>query len=166
MKFFTADICDELKDRVQVLPDIFTNYGGAKKFMGKIRTLKLNKNNTALIEMLKSPGEDCVAVVDVDAKYYAVVGENLMNLAHHHGWAGLVINGYVRDTHITPNIPVGLCAIGRCPRKSFEHNEAQIGIDLEFAGVRFKPDDWILVDNDGIIVIDNESMEQIQDKLF
>ena len=166
MKFFTADICDELKDRVQVLPDRFTNYGGAQKFMGQIRTLKLERNNTALIDMLKSPGEDCVAVVDVSAEYYAVVGENLMNLAQHHGWSGLVINGYVRDTHITSTIPVGLSALGSCPRKRFEHNKAQSDIPLEFEGVKFNPGDWILADRDGIIVIDEESMREIQDKLF
>lgn len=166
MKFFTADICDELKDKVQVLPDRFVNFGGADKFMGKIRTLKLNRNNTALIDMLKNPGEDCVAVVDVDAEYFAVVGENLMNLAQHHGWSGLVINGYIRDTHITSTIPVGLCALGRCPRKSFEHNDAQSDIELEFYGVKFKPGDWVLADRDGVIVIDDESMINIQDKLF
>ena len=166
MKFFTADICDELQDKVQVLPNKFINYGGANKFMGRIRTLKLNRNNTALIEMLKSNGEDCVAVVDVSAEYYAVVGENLMNLALHHGWAGLVINGYVRDTHITSNIPVGLVALGKCPRKSFEHNGYELDTTLSFEGVEFKPNDWILVDNDGVIIVDDGSMQQIQEKLF
>jgi len=166
MKFFTADVCDELQESVQVLHGQYINFGGKEKFMGQIKTLKLNRNNTALIEMLKSRCEDCVAVVDVDREFYAVVGENLMNLAHHNGWAGIVINGYVRDTHITSEIAVGLFAVGTCPRKSFESNEAQKGIDLNFGGVRFREGDWLLADRDGVIVIDDESMQKIQMKLF
>ena len=166
MKFYTADICDELKEEVQVVDPLFRSFGGAEAFYGEIRTLRLTRNNTELIAMLKEPGEERVLVVDVAAEYYAVVGENLMKLAEHHGWAGIVVNGYVRDTHITATVPVGLCALGTCPRKSFEHNPAERDAALSFGGVTFRNGDYLMADRDGIIVVTPRALERLQEKLF
>ena len=51
-------------------------------------------------------------VVDVDAAYYAVVGENLMKFARQNNYAGIVVNGYIRDTFQIRDIPVALYALG------------------------------------------------------
>jgi regulator of ribonuclease activity A len=166
MKFYTADICDELKEEVQVLAPGFYAYGGVTSAYGPIQTLKLTRNNTELIALLKEEGHDRFIVVDVDGAYDAVVGENLMKLAHHNGWAGILVHGYVRDTHITTTIPVGLWALGTCPRKSFEHNPGERDAELSFGGVTFRNGDYILADRDGIIVIDAPGMERLQEKLF
>ena len=48
---------------------------------------------------------------------FAVVGENLMKFAHQNNYAGIVINGYVRDTFQITDIPVALYALDTCPRK-------------------------------------------------
>ncbi len=68
--------------------------------------------------------------------------------------AGLVINGYVRDTKITRDIDVGLLAIGTCPRKSFEENSSYRDIPLNFGGIEFRSGDYIYVDRDGVVVSD------------
>ncbi|WP_353662344.1 ribonuclease E activity regulator RraA [Hydrogenimonas sp. SS33] len=166
MKFYTADICDELQDEVQVFEPVFKPYGGVEAAFGPIRTLRLERNNTELIAMLKEPGNDAFLVVDVAAEYWAVVGENLMKLAHHNGWAGILVNGYVRDIHVTQTVPVGLWALGTCPRKSFEHNPAERGVPLSFGGVELKEGEWLLADRDGVIVVTDEAMERLQEKLF
>jgi regulator of ribonuclease activity A len=75
-----------------------------------------------------------------------------MGYAHKNNWAGIVINGYVRDTKITKDIEVGLLAIGTCPKKSFEQNESFRDITLNFGGVQFKTGDYIYVDSDGVVV--------------
>ena len=59
-----------------------------------------------------------MVVVDVDREFFAVVGENLMKFAHKNNYAGIVINGFVRDTFQITDIPVALYALGTCPRKS------------------------------------------------
>jgi len=152
----TADICDEHRDEAQVLSHDFKSYGGVETCCGPIATIKLDKENSDLITMLKEPGDGRVAVVDVDAVFYAVVGENLMKLAQSNGWVGIVINGYVRDTKITRDIPVGLWALGTCSRKSHHHKSAQRDIELNFGGVKFKNGEYLLGDHDGIIVISKE----------
>jgi len=148
MGFFTADISDEHHEIVQVLSPEYHSYGGVEKCRGPIATIKLYDENSDLITMLKEPGEGRIAVVDVNRAHYAVVGENLMKFAHENNWTGILINGYVRDTHITKTIPVGLWALGTCPRN----------IDFTFGGVFFKNGEILLADHDGIIIIDKESL--------
>jgi regulator of ribonuclease activity A len=151
--FSTADLCDKYKDSVEVLNAPLESYGKVKKFSGEVVTLKLNRDNRALVEMLKNEnGRGKVAVVDVNQAFYAVVGDTLMGYAYKNNWAGIVINGYVRDTDITKNIEVGLLAIGTCPRKSFERNGFQRDSLVEFGGVKFKSGDYIYVDCDGVVL--------------
>jgi len=152
MPFFTADICDEHKDDIQVLNHNYKSYGGLEKCEGNILTLKLNRENSDLIKMLKEDGKGQIIVVDVDKEFYAVVGENLMKLAQKNNWKGILINGFVRDTQITRTIPVGLWALGTCSRKSHDINSGIRDIELNFGGVCFRNKDHLLADYDGIIV--------------
>jgi len=153
MSFATADLCDEYKEKIQVLELPLVSYGGIGSFSGEIVTVELERNNAALVELLRDvKGEGRVVVVDVDAAYYAVVGDNLMKFAHHNGWAGIIINGYVRDIAITRTIPVGLFALGTCPKKSFEDNPSNLGTSLSFGDVTFEQGTFIYADEDGVVV--------------
>ena len=128
MKFYTADLCDKYPEHVRVLAPILKSYGGAKRVMGQIVTVKLSGSNKTLIELLKSEGAGQIAVVDVDATYTAVVGDNLMKFAFENNWAGIIINGYVRDTKNTKEIDVGLFALGTCPKKTMEVKEGSLHV--------------------------------------
>jgi regulator of ribonuclease activity A len=161
MQFYTADVCDEHKDRVQVLAPDYYAYGGVEHIHGSITTLRLQRNNAALIDLLKQPGARRIAVVDVDAECYAVVGENLMKLAYENDWAGIFVHGYVRDTHITHTIPVGLWALGTCPRKSFEENPAEHDTALTIGQATITPKHHFMADGDGIIIVDEAIMQSL-----
>lgn len=152
MKFYTADLCDKYPEHVQVLDSIMKSYGGSKRVMGQIVTIKLPGHNKTLVELLKSEGAGQIAVVDVDAKYTAVVGDNLMKFAYENNWAGIVINGYVRDTKNTKEIDVGLFALGTCPKKTMEVKEGSLHDTLSFGGITFNEGDYLYADRDGIIV--------------
>jgi regulator of ribonuclease activity A len=79
-----------------------------------------------------------------------------MGFAAKNGWAGIIINGYVRDTKITKTIDAGLFALGTCPRRSSKRADSIRGEELEFGGVIFKQGDWVYADVDGVIVSENE----------
>lgn len=153
MDYFTADLCDEYPNQTQVLGPGYQNYGGAEKCKGTVTTLKLNKNNADLVALLRDEdGTGKVVVVDVDQEYFAVVGENLMKFAHKNNFAGIVINGYVRDTLQIEDIPVALIALGTCSRKSIPVTKGERGIALTFGGATFNEGDTVWVDRDGVIV--------------
>jgi regulator of ribonuclease activity A len=153
MTFFTADICDDHSEKVFVLGAGFNNYGGASKCQGEIVTIKLDKNNSDLITLLRDEdGTGKVVVVDVNQEYFAVVGENLMKFAHKNNYAGIVVNGYIRDTFQITDIPVALYALGTCSRKSIPVTSGERNVSLSFGGIEINHGDYLYADTDGVIV--------------
>jgi regulator of ribonuclease activity A len=153
MAVFTADICDEHSDKVFVLASGYRNYGGADKCQGQIVTIKLDRNNSDLVSLLRDEdGRGKIVVVEVDRAYFAVVGENLMKFAHRNNYAGILVNGYVRDTFQIKDIPVALYAIGTCPRKYIPPTAGERNIPLSFGGIDFNEGDYLYGDTDGVIV--------------
>jgi regulator of ribonuclease activity A len=154
MNIQTADLCDDNRDKeIQVLSAKFNNYGGLKKFSGQIVTVKLDKSNWLLLEMLRDEdGKGRIIVVDNSQEFFGVVGDKLMAFARNNNWKAIILNGYVRDIDETKNINVGLYAIGTCPLRNFEKTDAQRDIELNFEGVTFNTGDYIYADNDGVIV--------------
>lgn len=153
MTFFTADICDEHSNKVSVLGPGYKNFGGASKCQGEIVTIKLDKNNSDLIKLLRDEdGSGKVVVVDVAQEYYAVVGENLMKFALKNNYSGIVVNGYIRDTFQITDIPVALYALGTCSRKSIPVTSGERNIALSFGGIEFAQGDYLYGDTDGVIV--------------
>ena len=152
MAFFTADICDGHSDRVSVLGPGYRNYGGATRCQGEIVTLKLDRNNSDLISLLRDEdGSGKVVVVDVGQAYFAVVGEKLMTFAHQNRYAGIIVNGYIRDTLQISDIPVALYALGTCPPKYMPVTQGEKNVPLSFGGIRFNSGDYLYADTDGVI---------------
>ena len=153
MTYFTADICDDYSDRVFVLGSGYRNYGGADKCQGEVVTIKLDKNNSDLIKLLRDvDGTGKVVVVDVEKAYFAVVGENLMKFAHQNNYAGIIVNGYIRDTFQIKDIPVVLYALGTCPRKYIPATTGEKDVPLSFGDIDFNSGDYLYADTDGVIV--------------
>ncbi len=153
MEFFTADICDEHPELVHVLDDDFKNYGAKTKCMGEVVTVKLERNNSELIKILRDEdGTGKVVVVDVDKEYFAVVGENLMKFAVGNNYEAIIVNGYIRDTFQIKDIDVALFALGTCPRKYIPVTQGQRNVELSFCGVQFNDGDYVYADTDGIIL--------------
>jgi regulator of ribonuclease activity A len=153
MDFFTADICDEHPDKTSVLDNEFRNYGAKEKVSGEVVTVKLDRNNSELIKVLRDEdGTGKIVVVDVEDEYFAVVGENLMKFAHGNNYEGIIVNGYIRDTFQIKDIPVALFARGTCSRKYIPVTVGQRGLELSFCGVQFNDGDIIYADTDGIIL--------------
>lgn len=153
MEFFTADICDEHSDKVHVLDDDFTNYGAKQKFCAKVQTIKLDKNNSDLVKLLRDEdGTGKVVIVDVDKEYFAVVGENLMKFAAQNNYEGIIVNGYIRDTFQIKDINVALFSLGTCPRKYIPITQGERNVEVSFCGVQFNNGDYVYADTDGIIL--------------
>ncbi len=155
MQFQTADLCDAHHEALQVVAPGLQNFGGKTRFFGRIRTVTLDEDNKALIELLQKEGNGDIAVVDAKGVFCAIVGDTLMGYAQKNNWAGIVVNGYVRDIDNTRTIDVGLLALGTCPKKSRKRAEGVRGEPVTFLGVTFKEGAWLYADNDGIIVSPN-----------
>lgn len=153
MSLKTADLCDEHDEAVSVAEPIFGDFGGDIMFHGPIHTLKIFEDNTLVRDALEAPGEGKVLVVDGGGSMRcALVGGNLGDLAEKNGWAGIVVNGCIRDSEEIGAQQVGVKALGTHPRKSVKRGVGEINIPVSFAGVRFVPGQFVYADEDGLVV--------------
>jgi regulator of ribonuclease activity A len=150
----TCDLSDAHGDDVRVLPGALRHFGGVRRFTGTIATVKSFEDNSRVKELVESPGDGRVLLIDAGGSTrYALLGDNLARAAQQYGWAGIVIHGCVRDTAELRELPLGVMAIGSIPRRSLKNGEGLAGIPIEVGDVRCVPGDVLFADEDGAIVI-------------
>lgn len=155
--FSTCDFCDENKGddsgAFRVLPPVFHSYGGVAAFRGPVSTVKCFEDNTLVKAAVESAGEGRVLVVDGGASLRrALVGGNLAAAAARNGWAGLVVNGCVRDVAELGAAAVGIRALALVPLPTERRGEGQRDGAVQIQGVWVRPGDWLYADADGIVV--------------
>ena len=155
MSFATTDLSDAHPE-AQVCEPEFGDFGGNLAFHGAIKTLKVFEDNALVRATLETPGEGRVLVVDGGGSLRcALVGGNLGALGVKNGWAGIVVNGCIRDAEEINGQDLGVKALATHPRKSEKGlHSAQADKVVTFAGVTFKPGGWLYADADGIVVSD------------
>ncbi len=155
MLFTTADLCDQYGDAVRVAEPVFRDFGFRKAFFGPVTTVLAPCDNSLVAAALDETGASRVLVIDGGAvSDCALLGDRLAFLAYQHNWSGVVVNGSVRDLGELQSIDIGIKALGTYPRRSIKSGRGQRDIPVTFAGVLFRPGDWVYADQDGLIVTD------------
>jgi regulator of ribonuclease activity A len=153
VEFTTADLCDAFPHLIQVAEPLFREFGGVSRFAGPIETLRVFEDNTLVRQALESAGRGRVLVVDGGGSLRcALVGGRLAALARSNGWAGLLVNGCVRDSEELGKVPVGIRALHTSPLRSGKDGKGERGVTLAFAGVEFSPEQYLYADEDGILL--------------
>lgn len=151
----TADLVDIIGSDVRSCDTQFRDLGGVVEFCGKITTVKCFQDNALLKSVLQEDNPGGVLVIDGDASMHtALVGDIIAGLGKDHGWAGVVINGPIRDSKVIGQMEFGCKALGTNPRKSTKTGEGECDVTVSFGGVDFVPGEYIYCDSDGIIVSD------------
>lgn len=155
--FATCDLCDVHKNDTdgdfRVLPPVFKSFGGRGKFAGQVSTVKCFEDNTLVKAAVDSPGLGRVLVVDGGASLRrALVGGNLGKAAARNGWAGVLVDGCVRDSAELAECDVGIRALALMPLPTEKRNEGQSDVAVQVQGVWVRPGDWLYADEDGIVL--------------
>lgn len=155
--FSTCDFCDAYKGDdtgfLRVLPPVFVHFGASLAFAGPVRTVKCHEDNTLVKAAVDSPGEGHVLVVDGGGSLRrALVGGNLAAAAARSGWAGIVVDGCVRDVAELNATAIGIRALALMPLPTEKRNEGQRDVVVQIQGVPVRPGDWLYADADGIVV--------------
>ena len=155
MDVATADLIDRYEDALQSCDLQFQQFGGRSRFSGRIRTVRCHEDNVLLRQVLSEPGAGQVLVVDGGGSLHtSLVGDVVAGLARANGWAGLVVNGAVRDVVALGGLDIGVKALGSNPRKSAKAGVGEVDVPVAFGGVRFEPGAHLYSDEDGIVVAD------------
>jgi regulator of ribonuclease activity A len=151
-RFQTADLID-LHPHCASCVTQFRQFGRITEFCGRIRTVKCYDDNVLVRQTLETPSLGEVLVVD-GAGYLgsALLGDQIASLAIANGWAGVIINGAVRDSMTLRTMAIGVKALGTNPRKSGKDGVGQCDIPVSFGAVIFDPGSWVYSDDDGVLV--------------
>ena len=155
--FATCDLCDAHKADTsgdfRVLPPVFRSFGGRLKFCGRVSTVKCFEDNSLVKAALDEPGLDRVLVVDGGASLRrALVGGNIGAAAAKNGWAGVLIDGCVRDVAELAACELGIRALAAMPLPTLKRNQGERDVPVQVQGVQVRPGDWLYADEDGIVV--------------
>jgi len=150
----TTDLCDERPD-AQVCDPVLSAFGGTAAFSGGIATVTVTEDNALVRAVLERPGEGRVLVVDGGGnERCAFFGGGLAAVAAASGWAGVVVNGAVRDVAEMADQPVGVRALAVYPRRGARGGDrGREGGTCRFAGVTFREGEWLVADADGVVVL-------------
>ena len=159
MSIATTDLCDQFENDIHaglihVLPPVFQSYGQAQAFHGQAVTFKVFEDNTLIKKALENDnGTGKVMIVDGGASVRcALVGGNIAKAGTQNGWAGIVVDGCVRDTGEINELAIGVRALAAMPLRSLKKGAGERDLGVHIRGVRVNPGDWVYADADGIVV--------------
>ena len=161
----TCDLCDAHKHDspalFRVLPPVFRDFGARRCFAGPVVTVKCFEDNS----LVKAAVDSCgvidtpqgrvgqVLVVDgAGSLRRALLGGNLGAAAARNGWAGVVIDGCVRDVGELAALDVGIRALASMPMPTDKHNQGLKDLPVQIQGVWVHPGDWLYADADGMVI--------------
>ena len=122
-------------------------------FPVRLYTLKVFEDNALVRAALEQPGNGQVLVIDGGGSLRcALVGGNLGVLGVKNGWAGIVVNGCIRDSAEINACALGVRALATHPQKSIKKGAGDVNLRVMIAGVAVNPGDWIYADEDGVLV--------------
>lgn len=160
--FSTCDLCDAHKadssGAFRVLPPVFQSFGGRAAFGGPVRTVQCLDDNSRVKELLNTPGQGRVLVVDGGGSLRrALVGGQIAQAAARNGWAGVLVFGAVRDKAELAACDVGLLALALMPLPTDRKDQGLVDVPVLVAGVPVRPGDWLYADADGVVLTESEA---------
>ncbi len=150
---YTSDIYDDFEEAVASLDLQMQSLGRHRQFHGRIRTVKCYQDNGLIKAIGNESGNGQILVVDgAGSLHTALMGGNIAQSFADNGWAGVIINGAVRDRHELEELEMGIKALGSNPRKSTKDNTGIRDVSVTIHNVEFIPGAMVYADEDGIIV--------------
>ena len=149
----TADLYDERGEDLESISVQFQNFGGESHFSGPARTIRCFEDNALVKSVLATPGEGAVLVIDGQGSLRtALMGDLIAASAVANGWAGVIINGAVRDREALATLSLGIKALGSNPKKSAKTGVGEVDVEIVIDHVRIQPGVMVYSDPDGILV--------------
>ncbi len=149
----TADLVDHFDAEVRFCDLPLKLYGRRRSFHGPIQTVMTFEDNALIRRCLEEDGGGRVLVVDAGgSRRLAVIGDMIAELGRKNGWAGIVLNGSIRDVAEVAAMDFGIYALGSSPKKSTKLGIGSVGITVALGGVDFVPGHTLYADEDGILV--------------
>jgi len=151
-KVSTPNVSDAMH-RAKAIPDVHPLVRG-KKIVGKAVTVSTMDGDWAKsVEAIDVAEKGDVIVIKCSGDDAAVWGELATRSCINRGIAGVVIYGAVRDVDDIRALGYPVFAKKEVPNAGEPKGFGEIGVSIDCGGVTVNPGDWILADDNGVMVI-------------
>lgn len=153
-EFPTTDLSDAHPDKVQQLLLPLLNFGKRKRFAGRIRTFVTMEDTKKIQETLFSmQGDGGVIVLDGGGSLRnAMLGDRMAARLLENDWAGIIVNGVIRDSKVLSGIDLGIKALGTTPVRGRKTGIGAIDVPVAFGNVYIEPGMCLYADEDGVLI--------------
>ena len=135
------------------------------KIVGRALTVRTYPGDWAKpVEALDYATENTVIVIDAGGEETAVWGELATWSAKNKKVAGVIIYGGVRDIEDIRKIGLPVYAKHFCARAGEPKGFGEINVPIEIEGIKIKPGDYIVAEEEGIIVIPQEIVQEVTNR--
>ena len=150
------DLSDRHSDQIQIGKLALQSFGGIHSISGEIYTVSCSDDNSVVKDILSRKGKNKVLVIDASGVTHAsMIGDQIALSAVKNNWAGIVVNGYVRDVEELKNFPIGIFAKGVVAQKTDKKNHGFEDVLVAFGSVVMTSGKWIYIDHNGWLIADN-----------
>ena len=135
------------------------------KMVGTALTVRTMDGDWAkAVEAIDKAGPGDVLVIDAGGGSVAVWGELASNSCQVKGVAGVVIDGAVRDVQDIRALAFPVWAREFVPDAGEPKGHGEIGVEVEVGGVRVRTGDWVVGDESGLVVIEQERVVEVANR--
>jgi len=135
------------------------------KMVGRAVTVRTYPGDWAKpVEAIDAAEPGSVIVIDAGGAPPAVWGELATHSAIQKHLAGVVIHGAVRDTADIRELTFPVFARHVTPQAGEPKGFGEINVPIRISGVRIGPGDWIVGDDDGVLVVPKERAAEIANR--
>lgn len=136
-----------------------------KRMVGRAVTVRTYPGDWAKpVEAIDIAKKGDVIVIDCGGTGKAVWGELASNSCMRKKIAGVVINGFARDTEDIDGIGFPVFAMGKRPAAGEPKGFGEINVPISISGIGIRPGDYIVGDPDGVVVIPREKAVEIANR--
>lgn len=163
--FMTTAVSDALRGTSTMDPEIKSIVPG-KKLAGPAFTVKCYPGSIITVHkaLVEAQPGDVLVIDGCGSKEGALMGELMALQCKCSGFAGVVIDGCCRDTEGLQDLQFPFFARYRTPMVGTNRRLGTLQCDITCGGVVVHPGDWIMGDDDGVVVIPAERLEEIVEK--
>lgn len=165
--FEVAEISDQLNRLYAVDSALRRMSGAGHRLIGRACTVRVFPGDNLMVHKaldIAQPGD----VVIIDARgscQTAVLGDTICTKALHRGIAGYIVDGFIRDLPDVQKIGLPVFARGDTPTGPMHRGPGEINYPITCGGVVVHPNDIVIADDAGIVVIPQDSVQELYRKL-
>ncbi len=157
IEIVTGDLYDLHHASLEVCELQFRGFGRRSSFFGACSTVTTFADHLPVRAALQEPGLGRVLVVDGRGSLHTgLIGDHLAAIGAENGWAGVIVNGAIRDSTGIDKVDIGVKALGTTARRGWTPATAERDVPVMIGGATFSPGYWVYADSDCVIVSRSE----------